>query len=540
MNTKFKIQKTLGFICLCAAVLLTSCTDDLNITPKDDQTILSEDLFKDESAYKRVLGGIYANLALTGTDGPESSNLKNIDAGTSQFGRVLLYTQTLAADQMIWSYENDPGTREIQRNIWTAQNPLLLGMFSRAHLSVALANNFLRETSDEALDSRGVSESTRNDIVAYRAEARLMRAMAYYYLMDLFGKANFADESTPINSQPEVYERGQLFAFIESELKDIDTDLIASRQNEYGRADKSVAYMILAKIYLNAEVYLKDDTSADKDRYDDCITYCEKIINGGYTLASNYLHNFMADNNTNSATNEIIFPIISDGATTQNYGPTTVMINGSVGSLEINGAEVGVGDGGWGGALRVRKQFAELWDAGFANDTRNTLIIGERPIDIDDISNKDSGYIIQKYSNATSTGDLGIDKTFVDTDFPLYRLADVYLMYAEAHLRGGGGSLSTAVDYVNALRTRANNSNTISSGDLTLDFILDERSRELHWEAHRRQDLIRYNRFTGGNYNWAWKGNGSNGIAIPEHFNVYPIPNGSRAANPNLTQNSGY
>jgi hypothetical protein len=539
MKTKFKIQKTFGFIFLFVTVL-TSCTDDLNITPKDNQTILSEDLFKDETSYKRVLGGIYANLALTGTDGAGSSNLKNIDAGTSQFGRVLLYVQTLSADQMIWSYENDPGTREIQRNIWTDQNPLLLGMFSRAHLSIALANNFLRETSDEALDSRGVSEATRTEMVAYRAEARLMRAMAYYYMMDIFGKANFADETTAINSQPEVYERGQLFTYIEDELKAIDADLVDSKQNEYGRADKSVAYMILAKIYLNAEVYLKDETSADKDRYDDCITYCEKIIGGGYSLATNYLHNFMADNNTNSAINEIIFPIVSDGETTQNYGPTTVMINGSVGSLEINGAEVGVSDAGWGGALRVRKQFAELFDGSFTNDARNTIIRGDRPIDIDDISNKDSGYVIQKYSNATSTGLFGTDKTFVDTDFPLFRLADVYLMYAEAHLRGGGGSLSTAVDYVNALRTRANNSNTISSGDLTLDFILDERSRELHWEAHRRQDLIRYNKFTGGNYNWAWKGNGSNGIAIPEDFKVYPIPSASIAANPNLTQNDGY
>ncbi|WP_238568358.1 RagB/SusD family nutrient uptake outer membrane protein [Algibacter lectus] len=147
---------------------------------------------------------------------------------------------------------------------------------------------------------------------------------------------------------------------------------------------------------------------------------------------------------------------------------------------------------------------------------------------------------MEKYSNATSTGSAGADQTFVDTDFPLFRLADVYLMYAEAHLRGGGGTISDAVGYVNALRTRAHNPNTISSGDLTLDFILDERARELHWEAHRRQDLIRYNKFTGGNYNWAWKGNGSNGISLPSHFNVYPIPTGSIAANPNLTQNTGY
>lgn len=533
MKTRFKIYKTIGVLSLFLATI-TSCTDDLNIIPNDDQTILSDELFKNETAYKQVLAGIYANLALTGTDGAGSSNLKNIDAGTSQFGRVLLYVQSLSADEMIWSYENDPGTREIQRNLWTAQNPLLLGMFSRAHLSIALANNFLRETTDAKLDERGVSTSVRSDIVAYRAEARLMRAMAYYYMMDIFGKANFATEDDAINSQPAVADRDELFAFIESELKAIDTDLIAPRQNEYGRADKGVAYMILAKIYLNAEVYIGEN------RYSDCITYCEKIIDGGYSLATNYLHNFMADNNTNSAMNEIIFPIISDGVSTQNYGPTTVMINGSVGSLEVNGEEVGVGAAGWGGALRVRKQLADLFGSSFANDDRNTIISENRPIDIIDISDKDTGYIIQKYSNATSTGSFGTDKTFVDTDFPLFRLADVYLMYAEAHLRGGGGSLTTAVGYINALRTRANNSNTITSGELTLDFILDERARELHWEAHRRQDLIRFGRFTGGNYNWAWKGNGSNGISIPSYFNIYPIPTASIGANPNLTQNPGY
>ena len=253
MKTRFKINKTIGFIFLFI-VSLTSCTDDLNITPKDDQTTLSEELFTSETAYKQVLAGIYANLALTGTDGAGSSNLKNIDAGTSQFGRVLLYVQSLSADEMIWSYENDPGTREIQRNIWTAQNPLLLGMFSRAHLSVALANNFLRETTDAKLEARNVSAATRSQIVTYRAEARLMRAMAYYYMMDIFGKANFATEEDAINSIPAVYDRAQLFTFIENELKDIDADLVAPRQNEYGRADKGVAYMILAKMYLNAQV----------------------------------------------------------------------------------------------------------------------------------------------------------------------------------------------------------------------------------------------------------------------------------------------
>lgn len=512
-----------------------SCTDDLNITPNDDDTLLGEDLFENEGAYRQVIAGVYANLALTGTEGAGSSNIEGIDAGTSQFGRVLLYMQTLSADQMIWSYENDPGTREIQRNIWTAQNPLILGMFSRTHLTIAFANNFLRETTDEKLSSRNVSDGVREDIAEYRAEARLLRSLSYYYMMDLFGKANFATEADNLNANLPVYNRAQLFEFIESELLAIESDLVPAGQNEYGRADRGVAHMILAKIYLNAEVYI------NTNRYSDCINYCEQLLNSSYSLAAEYRHNFIADNNVNSATNEIIFPIVSDGFTTQNFGPTTVMVNGSVGSIEVNGLEVGVEEGGWGGALRVRKEFAELWQGGdFISDTRNTIIANDRSIGIVDISDRDTGFIIQKYANVTSNGEIGIDRTFVDTDFPLFRLADVNLMYAEAHLRGGGGTLSTAVDLVNDLRIRANNPNLISSNELTLPFILDERSRELHWEAHRRQDLIRFGLYTGGNYNWAWKGNGSNGIAIPSHLNVYPIPNLSLSSNPTLTQNPGY
>jgi hypothetical protein len=535
MKTNFNRFKVL-FIALVGLTIFTSCEDDLNVPLEDNQDVLASEIFANEDAYLRVLGGVYANFSLTGTDGAGNSNIQGLDAGTSQYGRVLLYMQTLAADQMIWSYENDPGTREIQRNIWTAQNPIFLGMWGRAHVTVAFANNFLRETTEAKLDERNVSAATRADIVNFRAEARLLRALSYYHIMDLFGKANFVTEDDAINSIPPVYDRAQLFSFIESELQAIDSDLVAPRQNAYGRADQAVAWMILAKMYLNAEVYI------GQPMYTEALTEINKILGAGYTLATEYAHNFMADNDVNSATNEIIFAFQSDGLLTQNFGPTTVMINGSVGSLEVNGAEVGVSAGGWGGALRVRREFAQLFEGGqFTTDTRNTLISSGRPIDITDISDRDSGYIIQKYSNATSTGGFGVDQTFVDTDFPLFRLADVYLMYAEAVLRGGsGGDINTAVGYIQALRTRANNPNIISAGDLTLDFILDERSRELHWEAHRRQDLIRYGRFVGGTYNWAWKGNGTNGISIPAHFDLYPIPINSLASNPNLNQNTGY
>jgi hypothetical protein len=355
--------------------------------------------------------------------------------------------------------------------------------------------------------------------------------------MDLFGQANFTTENDAINDQPLAYNRQQLFDFVESELIAIEPNLAEPMSIEHGRASKGVAWMILAKMYLNAEVYI------GQPKYTECLDYSKKIIGGGYTLANNYLHNFMADNDTNSAVNEIIFPLISDGTYTQNYGPTTVMINGSVGSIETNGAALGVGAGGWGGALRLRKEFVALFDASiFNNDTRNTIISGTRNIEITDISDQDQGFILEKYSNATSNGSFGVDQTFVDTDFPLFRLADVYLMYAEAHLRGGSGANpADLTSYINALRTRANNpQNNLSITDVTLDFIIDERARELHWEAHRRQDLIRFGRFTGGSYNWAWKGNGTNGISLSSNLKLYPIPAASLASNPNLTQNEGY
>ena len=156
------------------------------------------------------------------------------------------------------------------------------------------------------------------------------------------------------------------------------------------------------------------------------------------------------------------------------------------------------------------------------------------------------GYSITKYRNKTRSGDpaphADPSGNWCDIDFPLFRFAEIYLIYAEAVLRGGtGGSSATALDYINALRTRAadgNTANNITAGDLNLDFILDERGRELYFEAQRRTDLIRYNKFTTGTYLWAWKGGVADGRAVQDKYNIYPLPSTDLTANPTLIQNN--
>ncbi|WP_159800683.1 RagB/SusD family nutrient uptake outer membrane protein [Flavobacterium sp. MK4S-17] len=530
-----KIKLSLLYL-MGIAFVFNSCTSELDVTPEDDDIFRADDFYKQPGAYKQALAGVYGNLALTGTGGPGTSFLQGVDAGTSQYGRCLLYLQDLTTDEMVWSYENDPGTRELQRNIWSSENPILLGMFSRTMVQVALANEYLRQSTPSKLSSRNISSDEAAEIEVYRNEVRVLRAMAYYNMIDLFGKAPFITENDPVNFAGPEYNRAQLFEFVEDELNAVLPGLKPATTNEYGRVDQGVANMLLAKLYLNAEVYIGENM------YTQCAEKCQEIISSGYTLNPNYLDNFKADNHTSP---EMIFTLQSDGTYTQNYGPTTVMVNGQVGSLEVNGESFGVSAAAWSGAIRLRKQFSEKFSGSdFVNDDRNTIIIGERPIDITSIGNKDQGYILGKYSNISTTGVVGQNSTFVNTDFPLFRLADVYLMYAECALRGAGGtSMDTALGYVNDLRERANSGSAAANivmGELTLDFLIDERARELHWEAHRRQDLIRFNKYTGGSYNWAWKGNAVNGISLPNYMKVFPIPVASRAANPNLTQNTGY
>jgi hypothetical protein len=527
---KHKVIYILGSV-----LVLAGCTNDLDVEVKDPNVLLVDAFYSTPESYKQGLAGVYGNLSLTGAAGPGSSNISGLDAGTSQYGRGFWNMQELTTDEVKWSWENDPGLKGLNNNTWTSDNVVIRGFFGRCMTEIAFVNEYLRQTTGAKLDSRGVSAELRSEIKTYRAEARFLRALSYYHLMDLFGKAGFVTENDPVGAyQSPQYGRPELFAFVESELNAILPELKDARQNEYARADKAAAWMLLAKIYLNAEVFI------GQKKYDQCLENCKKIIDAGFTLSPVYANNFNADNNSNSAKTEIIFSIVSDGVVTQNYGPTTVMINAQVGSLEQNGADFGVA--GWAGGLRVTKKFSEIMlNGNYTNDDRNTIISKDRTIELTNMNNYGTGYITAKWSNKTSTGVNGSATEMVDTDFPMFRLADVYLMYAEAVLRGAaGGSTTTAREYINLLRTRAHNTKTILTSDLNLDLILNERMVELYGEAHRRQDLIRFGKFTGGTYNWSWKGAVVNGIAISDIYKVFPIPKASIAANPNLTQNTGY
>jgi len=680
------------------------------------------------------LAKVYAGLAVSGQQGPAgAADISGIDEGFGQYLRALWYHQELPTDEAVIGW-NDQTIKDFHEQDWDANDGFINAFYSRIFYQISLANEFLRETTDEKLSARSTEAGLQTEIQGFRAEARFLRALSYFHALDNFRNVPFVTEEDQVGAFfPEQANADQLFAFIESELKEIETTLPAPMQNEYGRADQAAAWALLARLYLNASVYTGQDKNAD------CLAYCNKIIGAGYQLDASYDKLFMADNHTAEG---IIFPITFDGLATKTWGGMTFIIRAGIGgdmiprdygvssgwggtrttsalvdklavgagatvkvispnittsnapqiyapgeyqgwdpaaegiemystngdgtfigyfnfitkteirftagknwnsyfgdnegdgTLDIRGENIAINNAGlykftvdvnnlsysiepvtWGvigsatlggwdedidmtynaaegvlelntnlsvGEIKFRENddwVVNLGDSDgdivleqegenivietagtytiklYINEPNPTYSI-ERPssdgramfytenqnLEIVDIAQFQEGYAVTKFKNVTSTGEAGVDLDFPDTDFPVFRLADVYLMYAEAVLRGGGGDRGTALDYVNALRTRAfkDPSGGISDGELTLEFILDERARELYWEATRRTDLVRFGQFSNGTYVWPWKGGIPEGRAVEATFDIYPIPAADIGSNPNLTQNPGY
>ena len=233
---------------------------------------------------------------------------------------------------------------------------------------------------------------------------------------------------------------------------------------------------------------------------------------------------------------------MASGLNAQSYGNSTFIIHAMIGG-SMTATDWGVASG-WGG-LRVTKSLVQLFaDPTGATDKRAMFYTNGQNLDINNISTFTDGYAVSKFSNLSSTGAAGTDPSgnFCDLAFPMYRYADVLLMYAEANLRGGGGDAATALGYINMLRDRAygDASGEIGAGDLNLNFIIAERGRELYWEGHRRTDLIRFGMFTGSNYVWPWKGGAKDGSAVGDYRVLFPIPSGELSLNSTLVQNPGY
>lgn len=510
--------------------VLSACTD-LELTPQNDLT--PDVFFTEEDSYERFLTRIYAGLAVTGQQGPAgNADIKGLDEGFSQYLRQYWQLQELPTDEAVIGW-NDDGLPDLSNHTWSSSNQFVRAIYYRIFFQVSLANEFLRESTDDKLDARGVSEEVKAQIPAFRAEARFLRALSYWHGIDLFGNIPFYTEEQAVGGgAPLQASREEVFNFLVGELQDIEADMIAPGANAYGRADRAALWMLQAKLYLNGEVY------TGKPYYTECIAACSKVISSGaYSLQETYHHLFLADNHLSP---EVIFAITFDGNATQTYGGTTYLVHASIGG-NMDANEYGVNNG-WGG-LRTTSALVDLFpDETGDIDERAIFYTNGQTKTIETIAEFTNGYAVPKYQNVTSDGNPGSDLTFADTDYPVFRLADAYLMYAEAVLRGGqGGDRATALDYINQLRQRAYNgpAGNITDGGLDLDFILDERGRELYWEGHRRQDLIRYDLFTENGI-WPWKGGTQAGTTTPAFRDLFPIPANDILANPNLKQNDGY
>ncbi|MGB8490091.1 MAG: RagB/SusD family nutrient uptake outer membrane protein [Bacteroidales bacterium] len=555
-----KIILILGII--SSTLISTSCVKDLSVTPIDPNIILSGNLTPAE--YKEVLGKIYASFIIGGQGGSQANNGVDISGTDPNFGttmRAYWNCQELTTDEAICAW-GDPGIADFNTQGWNSQNPFLTALYDRLVLSVTYANDFIRITKG----------NTDPDILKYNAEARFLRALAYWYAMDCFANPPFTTEADGVGKFfPKQIQRPALFNYVVKELKSISGEL-GNPGFAYPRADKAAAWMLLARLYLNAEIYTADPATQTGGiaKYDSCKIYCDSIINSGvYSLATNYRHNFTADNDFTS-NKEMIFSWVLDGVNTQGYVGTTFIISSSCDGTYINEDTLGFdpkGNINWGGN-RSKREFINVMIDTLATYGNVAVPVADtffrqshdrrvffRHLEHWNLPSASAafpfGIGVFKFTNNNADGSRAADwnGNYASTDFPVFRLADAYLMRAEADLKASGGDINQAVSDVNIIRSRAFGDDThavtaaqlqATTNGIPFKFILDERGREFYYEAQRRTDLIRFGQFTDGTYVWSWKGGVSAGTQTSKNLNVFPIPGNEVSSNPNIKQNNGY
>ncbi len=524
------MKKILYF--LSAALLaFAGCNGDLDQYPAIEETAVS--VYSDPDNYIMALAKCYASFVTAGQEkGGGDADLSSNNG--YDYMRCYFNVQEAGTEELGSTWIEGDNIGDLTFLTWDATDPWVADMYYRCYYSISLCNEFLKHCTDNAI--AGFTEAQQNTIKGYRDEARFLRALAYFHALDLFHDIPYADENTIGSSVlPERWESSAIFGFIETELKDCSLGMPEAADCEYGHAPRAAAWMLLARLYLNAEVYEAGD------HYSDCMTYTGMVMDEGYALESEYYKMFNADNDQRVGPgHEIIFPLVVNSVNVVTWGATTYLVCGEVDTDNGPAASVVGCTSAW-SMFRIRGEIPALFD--LDNDDRAMFYTDGQSQYMDNgVTDRTGGYFVMKWSNLTDD-DVAASNTSsdgVDTDFPLFRLADAYLMYAEAAARTNT-NLTTALGYINDLRAHRNAA-TVSESDLTatadgipFKFFLDERARELYWECVRRTDLIRFGCFTGGDYLWQWKGGVKDGITVASKYNIYPIPSSEISANPNLS-----
>lgn len=575
MKSLNKIFSVLG---VSLALGLSSCVGDLDLLPNDPNQLTADKFAENPEEYiMQVMAKCYSGMAVSGQTGPDgSSDISGLDGGTSQYTRALYMLQEFTTDESKWIWP-DAGVVDLNTNTWGNGNVNIFGTYSRLYVHIAICNDFLRLAN--SLGDYGISPDAelQATIDQYKLEARALRAMSYYWALDLFGNASFIDETSPAGTSPVQYTRQELYDWLVTELEDL-VATFPTTTPIYGRVGIDGVEALLARVYLNAEVYT--GTAA----YDKCSQHCANIIARhqgegfrGSGLVPVYMYLFCGDNDEympgGGGVNEILWGIPYDSENIQPYGGSMFLCAAGISNLtwDANDAIMTATDYGmsaqW-GCMHATSQFSDkfqsdrdlrwaMWckeQQGFskANTNFSTFTDGYGVVkftnllkgNVTDPSGWDMNDNTKNWSSANggiyaTDGSAARADNFPDTDLPLIRLADVYLMYTEAYIMGHAGDATNALNYVNLVRARANETNWTAS-DLTADNILDERCRELYWELTRRSDLVRHGKFSGSAYNWSWKNNEANGASIAETMDLFPIPANVISAQPEFEQNPGY
>ena len=546
-----------------------SCADELNIKSIDPQSTPTYTV-------EGLLAKQYATLGLTGQKGPAgSSDLGRGDEGESGFIRTIFNLQELMTDETAWAYQNDPDIAPITNLSWKSSNGRVNWAYQRLIFDITLYNQFITEQSGSLSEDK-------------IAEVRFLRALNYYYFLDLYRKAPF--KLTFDDSLPTEKSGKDLYEWLDNELTTIEPLMAEvgayNNSQNFGRADRGAAYALHARLALNSEVY----TDGQVKDYQKAIDYCDKILNnvgegeGKYNLCraekngySGYQQLFMGDNDCNpEAMKEIIFPIRQDGLKARAYAGTTYL----VAAATIAGMPYASTGDPW-KCFFARENMVEKFfpnkdipmaakedipenatqekiiakdnEKGIstadvvakAKDDRALLYMGVGGCETgkvrtinpgENITGPLNGASFVKWSNLHADGTAQHDQNYSDTDFPVFRLAEIYLTRAEAKYRLNGSQEGLAD--ILEVQGRANRDlKATSVDDQTL---IDEWCREFYMEGRRRSDLVRFGLFSGSKYLWSFKGGVENGTGIPSYYDVYPIPYNEIKNNPNMTQNPKY